>query len=202
VPRLVAPRHLLRTVSAMRLRRAFTALEMSVVMLGIAVLSASLTLSFGGADQQAADRTAQANASAALDAALAATSSGVSSPNSVTPEEFALLVAEGVPEIAALPKNAPAAGPGQVSVGWGASGGHEVFGVAALATDGSCWMARRARGLSPDELDAPGGRELTVTLLFPGSIHDCSAQNVLDRPWPAPAADAGTGWRNPYKPGQ
>lgn len=177
-----------RTVQRMQLRttRAFTSIEIAVVLFCLALLSGTVVIAFGGGETQATDRAAQANADATLDAMLAVAGRGgdVGSPSRIMAE---------IPELNLLASTTAASDTDEVSIAWidDSVPGGPVIGVAAYADDGSCWLSRLA--LEPTAVEL----KRLYTISFAGSSTACTGLAALTTDTPAPTPGVGLSWRNP-----
>jgi hypothetical protein len=162
--------------------RAYTIVEVALVLFLISVLSATSVYMFGGSRVQGSDALAQSTADAAIDSAL----SILQSEGTLASVTAARLAMEH-PDITFKdsPLTSTLSSEASVIVSSG------VVAVAVRSDDGSCWMARVS-------LLGDASQPLRVYSISPtGSKRDCSAARALETSSLSAAAGRGSSWRKP-----
>ena len=162
--------------------RAYTIVEVALVLFLISVLSATSVYMFGGSRVQGSDALAQSTADAVIDSALSILQSE-GALASVTASRLAMehpdITFKDSPLTSTLSSEASVI----VSAG--------VVAVAVRADDGSCWMARVS-------LLGDASQPLRVYSISPtGSKRDCSGARALETSSLSSAAGRGSSWRKP-----
>lgn len=167
---------------ARRRNRAYTIVEVALVLFLISVLSATSVYMFGGSRVQGSDALAQSTADSAVDAALSILQAE-GAVSSVTATRLAM----EHPDITF--KDSPLTSTSSSEASVAVSSG--VVAVSVRADDGSCWMLRVS-------LLGDASQPLRVYAISPtGSKRDCSAARALETSSLSTAAGRGSSWRNP-----
>ena len=170
-----------------RVRRAYTIIEVSLVLFLIGVLSATSVYMIGGSRVQGSDALAQTTADAAIDAAV----SVLQMEGSLASVSATRLSIEQ-PDVSFIDAPGLSASSSQASVA-SASG---VIAVAVKADDGSCWMLRAS-------LLGDSSQPLRRYAISPaGSKRDCSGTRAMETSALSAAQGRGLAWRSPIVWGQ
>ena len=170
-----------------RTRRAYTIIEVALVLFLIGVLSATSVYMVGGSRVQGSDALAQTTADAAVDAAV----SVLQMEGSLASVSATRLSIEQ-PDVSFVDAPGLSTTSSQASVAV-ASG---VVAVAVKADDGSCWMLRAS-------LLGDSSQPLRRYAISPaGSKRDCSGTRAMETSALPAAQGRGLAWRSPIVWGQ
>jgi hypothetical protein len=170
-----------------RAHRAYTIIEVALVLFLIGVLSATSVYMIGGSRVQGSDSLAQSTADAAIDAAVSVLQMEGSLANVV-----ASRLAIEQPDVSFIDAPGLSTASSQASVAV-ASG---VVAVAVRADDGACWMLRAS-------LLGDSSQPLRRYAISPtGSRRDCSGTRAMETSILPAAQGRGLAWSSPIVWGQ